>query len=184
MLKQYIILIISSLLISSAFSQDNKELKFLEEVFEVVEDTLYEFKEEGKQIIESLSTLGAANLKAGGKVVIDELNCDSSLKFTNGKVKVNPDSIPKGGSADIKVQGISSVDVNISKLDIIAYLNDEKAYETTDNIKGLAEAGKDFVYEYKAKIPSFVPTGHFVIYLSLISDSNEKLSCMKVSFDF
>lgn len=183
--KAMLIFIISTCLASTVFTQE-KTMKFLEDVYEEIEAGVEHIYE---QITEPLKyNIDKSVLTGGaipGTITVEESNCLKDSIFTNAKVRVKPEAIPKGGKSDIKVRGQSSKDINIKHLNIVCYLNNEKAYEmNSDKVEPKASSGQNYDYSYSAGIPTFVPEGHYDITLSLVDDTDTKVSCMKLSFDF
>jgi len=87
-------------------------------------------------------------------------DCLASSIFKVSKINLNPTELIKGQNIHIKVIGAMMQDEVVSKLHIEA-----------------------FYYEYEVGIPTFVPAGHWDIYIYVLNDKGEKLNCLQALFD-
>lgn len=163
-MKQYLILAL--VLLYSV----NCELNYLPETFdEEVEKTF----------------LQQVNLtEEKGKVVI-VLNCDDSdNSFTNSKTKVNPIIVTKGETIQVKVQGTSDKDIDLSKLSVVASLNGVEAFNDSKSLEGSKiVANQPFTYDYQTTVPTFIPEGRFDIKMFILNTEGKKVSCLDAYFD-
>lgn len=121
-----------------------------------------------------------SDAKLGNPVTTKD--CLPGSIFVISKVSLNPSELIKGQNIHIKAIGAMSNDQVVSNLHIEAFLNGSNIYNQdvakNQNVKkGL------WYYEYEVGIPTFVPSGHWDIYLYVLNDKGEKLNCLQALFD-
>jgi hypothetical protein len=109
--------------------------------------------------------------------------CEDTGLFKITRMTVDPTEIVKGQSIRIKVLGVFLQDVTISKLHLDTLYNGGVIF--TDNVdKGNTPQKKGtYAYDYEASVPTFVPSGKWEILINLLNDKEEKLSCVKATFE-
>ena len=126
--------------------------------------------------------LAGANMLTDGSPVSVE-PCEDVGLFKVTRMTVDPTEIQKGQSIRIKVMGVFLQDVIVNKLHLETMYNGGVIF--TDNIdKGNTPQKKGtYAYDYEASVPTFVPSGKWEIFVNLLNDKEEKLSCVKANFE-
>lgn len=128
-----------------------------------------------------LKFLADAKLRDGSPVSAE--SCDDIGVFRLTRMIIDPETVEKGQSIRIKVLGVFLQNVILKKLHLETFYNGGVIF-TDDVDKGNTEQSEGtYAYDYEASVPTFVPSGHWEIFLHLLNEKEEKLSCVKVSFD-
>ena len=168
MMKTKAILVILSTLILFLCSNSNP-------VSAKVFDTEY-LEEDNTGVLQKF--LSDANL--GNPITTKD--CLSGSKFKIAKLNLTPTEILKGQNIHVKAIGAMAEDVTVSKLHVDAILNGSPIYNQdvpkNENVKkGL------WFYEYEIGVPTFVPSGHWDIFVYVLNSNGEKLNCLQAMFD-
>jgi hypothetical protein len=118
--------------------------------------------------------------KLGNPVTTQD--CLPASIFKVSKINLNPTELIKGQNIHIKVIGAMMQDEVVSKLHIDAFLNGSSIYNQ-DVVKNQEVKKGLWYYEYEVGIPTFVPAGHWDIYIYVLNDKGEKLNCLQALFD-
>jgi hypothetical protein len=120
-------------------------------------------------------------LNEGSPITLEA--CPDQTFFKPTRTTVTPTEVQKGQSIRMKVMGVFLQDVVVGKLHLDTYYNGGVIF--TDNVdKGNTPQKKGtYAYDYEASVPTFVPSGKWEILVTLLSDKDEKLSCLKASFE-
>jgi hypothetical protein len=121
-------------------------------------------------------------LKDDGFPVTTEL-CMDNPTFKITQKAVQPASIIKGGSIRIIAGGVMVNDQVVQKIHLDTYFNGAVIYTQEVDKKNVAVPKGKWQWDYEASIPSFTPSGHWEIFIWIINDKNEKISCLKGIFD-
>ena len=128
-----------------------------------------------------LKFLADTKLTEGSPVSAE--SCDDIGVFRMTRMIIDPTTVEKGQSIRMKVLGIFLQDVVLKKIHLETFYNGGVIF-TDDVDKGNSPQSQgSYAYDYEASVPTFVPSGHWEIFLHLLNEKDEKLSCIKVSFD-
>ncbi len=110
-------------------------------------------------------------------------SCGEQTRFKPTRITVDPTEVQKGQSIRIKIVGVFLQDVVVKNLSLETFYNGGVIF--TDNVdKGNTPQKKGtYGFDYEASIPTFVPSGMWEIFVNLLDDKEEKLSCVKASFE-
>lgn len=121
-----------------------------------------------------------SDAKLGNPVTTKD--CLPGGMFQITKVNLNPTELIKGQNIHIKAIGAMMQDENVSNLHIDALLNGSPIYNQ-DIAKNQQVKKGLWYYEYEVGVPTFVPAGHWDIYIYVLNDKGDKLNCLQAQFD-
>ena len=109
--------------------------------------------------------------------------CMDNPIFKVTQKAVQPPTIIKGKSIRIIVAGVMINDQVIQKLHLDTLFNGNKIYTAEVDKKNIKVAKGKWQYDYEASVPAFTPSGHWEIFMYIVNDKNENISCVKGIFD-
>jgi hypothetical protein len=122
-----------------------------------------------------------ADVKGGAPVSIE--SCQDKPIFQSTKITVDPTEIIKGQNISIKVVGVMLSDQVVNKLHLDTYYNGSVIYTADVDKKNAPVKKGPYGYNYEASVPTFTPSGKWEIFIYLLNDKQEKLSCQKATFN-
>jgi hypothetical protein len=118
---------------------------------------------------------------AGYPVTITDCMENPVFKITQ-KV-VDPPSMIKGQSIKIKAGGVMMQDVVVQKLHLDTFFNSKVIYTADVDKKNVEVKKGKWAFDYEASVPTFTPSGHWEIFIYIVSKDNTNLNCLKATFD-
>ena len=121
-----------------------------------------------------------ADVKGGAPITTE--NCLDTSIFKSIKITVDPTEIIKGQSIRIKVVGVMLSDQIVNKLHLDTFYNGAVIYTQDVDKKNVLVKKGNYGFDYEAAVPTFTPSGKWEIFVYLLNDKQEKLSCLKALF--
>jgi hypothetical protein len=109
--------------------------------------------------------------------------CMDNPVFKVTQKAVQPPNVIKGKSIRIIVAGIMTKDQVVQKIHLDTYFNGKVIYNAEVDKKNVSVPKGKWQYDYEASVPAFTPSGHWEIFINIVNDANENISCVKGIFD-
>jgi len=156
--------LVITLALTLTFSQDTGKLFDLNEMF--------------KQ-----GTLSTFLALAGDGYPVTLGDCMDSPTFKPTQKVVDPPALIKGNSIKIKVGGVMVQETVVNKLHLDTYFNGKVIYTNDVDKKNITVPKGKWAYDYEASVPTFTPSGHWEIFIYIVDDKQNNISCVKAMFD-
>jgi hypothetical protein len=121
-----------------------------------------------------------ADAKNGAPITVE--GCQENPIFKSTKIVVDPTEIIKGQNIRFKVVGVMLSDQIVNKMHLDTFYNGAVIYTTDVDKKNAPVKKGTYGYDYEASVPTFTPSGKWEIFIYLLNDKLEKLSCHKATF--
>lgn len=117
-----------------------------------------------------------------GAPIITEI-CMEETKFKITRIVITPEEIIKGEDIGIQVEGEALENMHIVNLHISTTLNGLEIFVDDKPQEAELEEGDKFTWGYDAHVPTFTPAGSWDVIVTLVTDTGETVSCLKVHWD-
>ena len=121
-----------------------------------------------------------ADVKGGAPITIE--SCQDKPIFQSTKMVAEPTEIIKGQSINFKVVGVMLSDQIVNKIHLDTFYNGSVIYTQDIDKKNAPVKKGPYGYTYENSVPTFTPSGKWEIFIYLLNDKQEKLSCQKATF--
>jgi hypothetical protein len=115
-----------------------------------------------------------------GEITLE--NCLEGSEFYITKKKVTPAALIKGEPVRFKAIGIMKSTQMVKRMDLDTRLNGASIFSDSKIKNEQVESGAKYMIDYEANVPTFTPSGNWEIFIYLINDKEEKLSCLRATF--
>ena len=109
--------------------------------------------------------------------------CMDNPTFKITQKAVQPPNLIKGKSIRIIAAGVMIKDQNVQKIHLDTYFEGKVIYTQDVDKKNVKVPKGKWQFDYEASVPAFTPSGHWEIFLNVVNDANENISCIKATFD-
>ena len=100
------------------------------------------------------------------------------------KAPINPYPIKKGSPVKFDVIGTASSAINQKNARLDVYASGSKIFTTSVGSSYSAGAGAAYDYTFTYAIPSFVPTGTYDVWISMIDTAGSTITCVELNLSF
>ena len=121
-----------------------------------------------------------ADVKNGAPITVE--SCQENPIFKSTKIVVDPTEIIKGQNIRFKVVGVMLSDQIVNKMHLDTFYNGAVIYTADVDKKNAPVKKGTYGYDYEASVPTFTPSGKWEIFIYLLNDKMDKLSCHKATF--
>ena len=97
---------------------------------------------------------------------------------------IQPYPIVKGSPVKFAVQGTAQVAISQKNARMDVYTSGSKIFSTTVGSSYSTAAGSPYNYSFTYSIPSFVPPGSYDVWISMLDNSGNTITCVLVGMNF